>query len=108
VAAVEALWKEREDALVAIEDARREVEEERLAAVMPENVRDVAQVEAARLRMELEGMGRSLSLLLPTDAGLRATLPAFSFDASCPYRCRVEGGGMLLDGAASWDPRGGR
>jgi hypothetical protein len=30
--AVKALWKEREDALVAIEDARREVEEERLAA----------------------------------------------------------------------------
>jgi hypothetical protein len=38
VVAVEALQKEQEDALGAIEDARREVEEERLAAASVENV----------------------------------------------------------------------
>jgi hypothetical protein len=42
VVVVEALWKEREDALGVIEDARRDVEEEQLATTMAENVRNVA------------------------------------------------------------------
>jgi hypothetical protein len=37
VVAVEALRKEREDALGAAEDTRREVKEERLAATMAEH-----------------------------------------------------------------------
>jgi hypothetical protein len=68
VVAVEALRKEREDALGAAEDTRREVKEERLAATMAENICDAAQAEAARLRTELEGMGRSLSLFLTVGA----------------------------------------
>jgi hypothetical protein len=70
--AVEALQKEREDALRATKDAQRKAEEERLAAAMAESVRDAAQGEAARRRMELEGMGRSLPFLLPTGADLWA------------------------------------
>jgi hypothetical protein len=37
---------------------------------MVENIHNAAQAEVAYLRIELEGMGCSLSLLLPTDAGL--------------------------------------
>jgi hypothetical protein len=83
VAAAEALQKEREDALGAAEDTRREVEEERLAATMAENIRDAAQAEAARLRTELEGMGHSLSLFLTAGAGLQALLPVLGLDAPC-------------------------
>lgn len=43
VVAVEALQKEREDALGTTEDARREAEEEWLVAAMAENVHDAAQ-----------------------------------------------------------------
>lgn len=39
---IKPLWKEWEDALGAIEDARREVEEERLAAATTETLHDVA------------------------------------------------------------------
>jgi hypothetical protein len=106
--AVEALWKEWDDALGATKDTQREVLEERLVVVTAENVHDAAQAEASCLRMELKGMGRSLSLLLPADADLWAALLGFRFDAPCPYRCRVEGGGLSLDGAALWDLGGGR
>lgn len=60
MAAVEVLWKEREDALGATKDARREVKEERLAVVTVENIQDAALAEVAHLREELKGIGRSL------------------------------------------------
>jgi hypothetical protein len=53
-----------------MEDAQREAKEERVAAVA-ESVHDVAQTDMARLREELEGMGRSLSpSLLPAGSRL--------------------------------------
>ena len=104
---VVALQKEPEDALGATEDARREVEEEQLGTATAENIHDAAQVEVAHMRMELEGMGRSLPLFLPTNTDLRAALLVFSFDAPCPCRCKVEGGGSSLDGAAPCDSGGG-
>jgi hypothetical protein len=48
--------------------------------VTAENIYDAVQAEVARLRAELEGMGRSLPLLLPAGAVLRATLLMYSFD----------------------------
>lgn len=39
-AAIEVLWKEREDTIGAAEDACREVEEEQVAAAVTENMRD--------------------------------------------------------------------
>lgn len=42
----------------AMEDAWRESKEEQLAMAMAENMRDMAQVMAARLRAELRGTGR--------------------------------------------------
>lgn len=39
---VEAIWKECTDMMGDVEDARREDEEEWLAAAAPENVRDMA------------------------------------------------------------------
>jgi hypothetical protein len=67
----EALWKEREDAIGATEDARREAEKEQVAAAVVKSVHDVAQIDAARPREELKGMGRSLSpSLLPVGSGL--------------------------------------
>lgn len=96
-AVVEALWKEWEDTLRALEEARREAKGERLAVIMVENIRDAAQVEASHLRAELKGTGHSLPLLLPANPGLRATSPVFSLDIPCSYRCRVEGEGSPLD-----------
>ena len=64
------LWKEREDALGVTEDARREVEEDRLATVMAKNVLDAAQVEAAYLREELKGADHSLPFFLSAGPGL--------------------------------------
>jgi hypothetical protein len=84
VAAVEALRKEREDALGATEDARREVKEEWLAMTIAENIHDATQVEVAHLRMELQGMGHSLSLLLPAGASLWVVFPTFGLDAPRP------------------------
>lgn len=46
------------------EDDRREAEEEWLMAVMVKNVRDMAYAEASYSRVELRGVGRSLSSLL--------------------------------------------
>lgn len=80
---VEALWKEREDALGAIEDAWRKVKEERLVVAMAENVHDMGQVEVARLREELKGMGCSLPFSLPTESSLGATRAVFGLDAPC-------------------------
>lgn len=95
VAMAKALWKERKDAIRAMEDTWREIEEERLA-------------EVARLRVELEGTGRSLSLsLLPMDGGLQATLPP-CFDVSNLCLCRVEGGSPSFGQAAPKASRGGR
>lgn len=51
-----------------VEDAQREAKEERLMPVMAENVRDAVQVEVARLRDELRGVGHSLSSFLLTCA----------------------------------------
>jgi hypothetical protein len=84
VAVVEALQKEREDALGTTEDAHREVKEEWLAMMTAENIHDATQVEAAHLRMELQGMGHSLSLLLPTGASLWAAFLTCGLDAPCP------------------------
>ena len=73
-AVIEVSWKEREDAIGATEDARREAKEERVAAAAAEDVRDAAQAEADHLREELEGVGRSPSLfLLPIASRLQAT-----------------------------------
>lgn len=91
MAAVEALWKDQED-------TRREVEEERLVATMTENICDAKQAKAAHLRTELEGMGHSLSFLLPTDAtyGLcswhSVLMPHALFDAESrmEVRCLTE------------------
>lgn len=98
---VEALQKEWEDTLTTTKDARREVKEEQLAAAMVDNVCDAAQVEAACLREELEGVGCSLPFSLFAGPGLRAALMAFNLDASCPCQCRGEGGDLPLGGAAS-------
>lgn len=64
--AIEALQKERDDTLGATENARREFEEERLAATTAENVRDTAQAEAARLREELRSMVVPFASLFPS------------------------------------------
>jgi hypothetical protein len=47
-----------------------------LATATTKNIRDVVQAEAAYLRMGLEGMGRSLSLLLLTESGPWSVFPA--------------------------------
>lgn len=80
MAAVKALQKELEDALRATEDAQREAEQERLVVAMVENIHDGAQVEAAHLRAELEGLGHSLPISLPTSTALWAVFLVFSFD----------------------------
>jgi hypothetical protein len=60
-AEVKTLWKVHED---EVEDAQREVEEERLVAATAEDMRDMAKAQAARMRFELGGAGHSLSSLL--------------------------------------------
>jgi hypothetical protein len=75
---------------------------------MVENVHDVVQEEASRLREELKGTGHSLPFLLLAGPGPRVVLAAFNLDASHLCWCRGEGGGRPLDGAASGVPGGGR
>jgi hypothetical protein len=76
--------------------------------VMTENVRDTTQAEATYLWEELEGTGRSLSFLLPTSLGLRAVFAMSSLDTPRLCWCRVKGGGLPLNRAASWVPGGGQ
>lgn len=73
---VEALRKEHEDIVEDAEDAQRKAEEEQLTEATVENVRDAAHVEVARLRVELRGMGHSLSLLLSASTRPKVTFPA--------------------------------
>jgi hypothetical protein len=103
---VDALQKERDDALVATKDARREAEEEQLVAAMVENVHDAAQV--ARLRKELESMVCSLHFLLLVGSGPWAMLAMPSLNALGFCRCKVKGGGSSLDEVASgaWEEAG--
>jgi hypothetical protein len=75
--------------------------------VIAENVRDAVQAEVACLWEELRGTGRSLSFLLPTSPGLWAVFAMSTLDAPCLCWCRVKGGGMSLDRAASRVPGGG-
>ena len=49
---VEALWKEREDALGATKDTQREVEEEWLAVITTKNIRDAALAKVAHLMVK--------------------------------------------------------
>lgn len=76
IAEVEALWKEHEDIVEDAEDAQRKAEEEQLTEATVENVRDATHVEVACLRVELRGMGHSLSLLLSASTRLKVTFPA--------------------------------